>query len=488
MNWIDKSGRIWGLAWALRGTLLAPAALLGCGGDRPVFLQEGQVSVAAEVGDGGSEGNGGAPSGGVSGNGDGDRLGDADHSSGDTPDDENGEVDCPESGPNRVCTKECPCGAGEGVCLNSDQCDDDLVCTPDAEAKLNFPGSSCLPEHCINDVQDAEETSVDCGGGCGCRATYEVVQITGVPSDANFSHLSAMAGDGRAFAGVLERGLRWPYPARIDANGVVKELDGFGAPGNATAISDDGSVLAGDLYCEDPPDCTVQGERPFRWADGDPVAVDSSGSVRAISATGSIMVGDGLDDSSAGHAQAFRVSGSRNIVINEMRYVRAISADGEFIVGSSSSTNAEVLWSATRGVVPLTPPRAWTSFGIDVLNADGSVFAGHANINDESRSFLWRNGTFSDFPQLPGADYDNIRGMSSDGSVVAGSSGTSSLQRAFLWDEVNGMRTVLAEVAARGLELPVDLELSSADFISNDGRTLVGWNDNNTFWRVTLLP
>lgn len=405
--------------------------------------------------------------------------------------------DCPDvTGAERVCTPECPCGTGEGVCESTRDCQDGLVCTSDAMAKLGFPASSCLPAHCTNDEQDEDETSVDCGGGCGCRATYEVVLISGVPGDASFGQLTAMSGDGSAFSGAISRaGDRFspPYPARIDAHGVVTELPGFGVQGTAFGINTDGSVVVGDLWCDDPPDCTTaEFYSPFRWADGGaPTSAFRTGSAIAVSASGAIIAGNQYDATS-GLSLAFRVSANRSIDIPQLSSVLAMSADGEYIAGQSSSTGMGAVWSATLDdLVPLEPPSEWTSWTIESLSDDGSAFAGYAYIGNTPSTFIWKDGSFSNFPMLPGADYTHPYGLSSDGSVAAGLSGTNSLQRAFLWDETNGIRTVLAETVARGLELPVDLELIGVDYMSDDGAILVGWNygvEPPSFWRVTLLP
>jgi uncharacterized membrane protein len=326
--------------------------------------------------------------------------------------------------------------------------------------------------------------------------------ITGVPADASFGQLTAMSGDASAFAGGIARAgsrVSPPFPARIDANGVVTELPGFGASGNARAINADGSVLVGDLLCDDPPTCATQSERPFRWINGqDPEAVYYAGSASVLSTSGTVVAGT-QSDLNTGTRVGFRASSNRFIDIPELDVVTAMSTDGEFIAGRLSElagrapgAEAGALWSSTQGgLIALTPRAEWTSWAIDAMSDDGGVFAGYGYANGSRDSFIWRDGTFSDFPKLPGADYDYINGMSSDGSVIAGLSGTNSLQRAFLWDQANGMRTVLAETVARGLELPLDLELVSVDYLSDDGRTLVGWvyaSDRPSFWRVTLLP
>lgn len=82
---------------------------------------------------------------------------------------------CPTTtGADRTCTSDCPCGTGEGVCTANNQCDSGLSCVSGAGAKFGFPGNdTCLPAHCNNDVQDSGETSIDCGGECGCTVSLE---------------------------------------------------------------------------------------------------------------------------------------------------------------------------------------------------------------------------------------------------------------------------------------------------------------------------
>jgi uncharacterized membrane protein len=381
------------------------------------------------------------------------------------------------------------------VCTNNDQCADGFVCTSDAVAKLGFPASSCLPAHCVNNEQDANETSVDCGGGCGCRATYEIIEITGVPEDARMGGLTAMSGDGSAFAATIVREdgrISPPYPARMDASGVVTELDGLGASGTAFAINADGSVIVGDLWCSDPPDCTSNSIRAFRWTnDAAPVAVFRTGSAMAVSATGTIVAGI-QSDVDLGDI-AFRAS-SQHLNVPQLDSVVGMSADGEYIAGRSSAADVGALWSMTlQGLVALTPPSEWLTWGIHVLSDDGKTFAGAARVDNTNVTvaYIWNDGTFSSFPKLPGADSNQFEAISADGTVLVGMSGAGSVNRAFIWDASKGIRTVLSETVDRGLELPVDLEIGAVDFMSDDGTILVGRISGVSpaaYWRVTLSP
>jgi len=95
---------------------------------------------------------------------------------------------CKPNGSSDRCNSDCPCGNGEGDCDSNDQCTTGLVCGGKL-SQFGFPagGNACVPPHCTNNIWDADETQVDCGGDCGsvgcerpCLAdgTY-VIPITG---------------------------------------------------------------------------------------------------------------------------------------------------------------------------------------------------------------------------------------------------------------------------------------------------------------------
>lgn len=65
-----------------------------------------------------------------------------------------------------------------------------------------------------------------------------------------------------------------------------------------------------------------------------------------------------------------------------------------------------------------------------------------------------------------------------DDARFIGRSDGSSGSDAFIWDATNGMRTVVQELAAKGVELPSGWTLTSAQAISSDGTTIVGAGRN----------
>lgn len=62
------------------------------------------------------------------------------------------------------------CVSGEGDCDSDSQCEGALVCGRDIGPLFSMPAAYdvCVPTHCVNGVQDADETGTDCGGvDCG---------------------------------------------------------------------------------------------------------------------------------------------------------------------------------------------------------------------------------------------------------------------------------------------------------------------------------
>lgn len=62
-----------------------------------------------------------------------------------------------------------PCVLFEGDCDADADCQGSLICAPDVGRRFGKNGNFdyCLADHCTNDVQDGNETDIDCGGDCG---------------------------------------------------------------------------------------------------------------------------------------------------------------------------------------------------------------------------------------------------------------------------------------------------------------------------------
>ena len=181
----------------------------------------------------------------------------------------------------------------------------------------------------------------------------------------------------------------------------------------ARAVSADGSVIVGDAETDD------GHSRAFRWRYEDGGMLDL-GSLRAdnqrwsyayaVSADGSVIVGNA--DTGGGHSRAFRWRddgqgmldlgslGSDNLTWS---YAEAVSADGSVIVGYSATDDHS--YRAFRwmddglGMLDLGSLRADNlghSYAYGV-SADGMTIVGYADTDDNmNRAFIWRGGTMVD--------------------------------------------------------------------------------------------
>jgi uncharacterized membrane protein len=387
---------------------------------------------------------------------------------------------------NRTCSVDCPCAAGEGVCTASTQCSGGATCVSGGGKKFGRSGNTCLAAHCDNDKKDVDETSVDCGGVCGCRATYEVISYKNLPSDANFGSLNSMSGDGSRFAATLDRA-RMGYPAAVAADGTITELQAYGNYGYGLLISADGNVISGEMGCANPPSCTDKTWSQTRWVgSAAPVNFATSGAIRWLSSSGTYVAGqyyDIFDMASYG----MLINGNQLTVIKEFKFTRGISKDGKYIAGELAA-GGYGLWYAPTGAITKINNAAWDRTAISKVNGTAPVMIGEGyTTSDTPVGYRWKGGVFNPLGVLPGAQYSTPTAVSNDGSTVVGTSYDTPL--AFIWTDADKLRTIVTELANRGYEAPSDLLLKYPEFISEDGKTIVGVEivSPPSFWRVVLL-
>ena len=113
------------------------------------------------------------------------------------------------------------------------------------------------------------------------------------------------------------------------------------------------------------------------------------------------------------------------------------------------------------------------------VSADGSVVVGRGNSAQGFEAFRWQNDVMIGLGDLDGGSfYSWAQGVSADGSVVVGHSFSTSHLEAFIWEETSGMRSLQDVLTG---DYGVDLTgwwLRTAQAISDDGRTIVGYGDN----------
>jgi len=362
-------------------------------------------------------------------------------------------------------------------------------CVAGSGKKVGRSGNTCLASHCNNDTKDSTETSVDCGGECGCRATLDVVTLK-LPSGVTGAELKTMSRDGKRLAGNIIKS-RTNYPALFALDGTVTALESYGQAGWVYASTTDGSTVLGGISCNDPPTCSNASQSITTWTGtAAPKVVYTTGTARAMSSTGAAFAGD-FYDTGASQQRGFIKNGNTGTTIADLLGVVGMTPDGKYVAGSLQSGNAQAgLWSAQTQVVTKIGSSSWTTTTINAVNGTDPAVAGYGYISstDSSVGFRWKGGTITELGSLSGGKYVTPSGISIDGSTVIGLTGTNSFQQAFIWTDKDKLRTIVDELVARGLEPAVDLKLTNALFLSDDGKTIVGTELTTppSFWRIVL--
>jgi hypothetical protein len=388
----------------------------------------------------------------------------------------------------RACSVDCPCASTEGVCTNDEQCESGASCVSGSGKKVGRTGNTCLATHCNNDTKDSTETSVDCGGECGCRARLEMIPFKGLATDTAWGALRAMSRDGKVLAGDVIRG-RTSYAAKVAADGTVTELPAYGKWGAIAAASTDGNILIGTIGCANPPTCTDTTGSIGKWmGSASPTVVRTNSTATGASSSGNVVVG-GYYDSGAGQQQAFIISGNSWTSIPELFAAAGVTPDGKYVAGTSLTEKA-LLWEAQTKNITTISPTTWTHTTVNAINGTTPAVVGRGYISatDTIVAFRWKSGTLTELGLLSGGEYTSPAAVTLDGSTVVGLTGTNDFQQAFIWTDQGKLRTILDELVARGLEPPVDLRLINALLISDDGKTIVGSDpgEPRSFWRATL--
>jgi len=264
------------------------------------------------------------------------------------------------------------------------------------------------------------------------------------------------------------------------------DLSGGDYSSIARAVSADGSVIVGDSM-------RANGREAFRWtvATG-MVGLGGNSQASGISDDGSVIIGNvggegfrwTTDDGMIGTGKLSGGSGSSEN--------RGISGDGQVVTGVSSNTRGfreAYRWTETDGLEGL----AGASDG-HAASGDGSVIVGEMNVSGGIEAFRWTQETGKvGLGNLSGGNNQGLAwDVTSDGSIIVGESDSATSlngREAFYWTESEGM-------VGLGYS-DTDSYSSVAYGISDDGLRIVGssgsgeaalWDeDRNIFNLQTLL-
>ncbi|MFZ5891643.1 MAG: hypothetical protein ACOY0T_11370 [Myxococcota bacterium] len=396
----------------------------------------------------------------------------------------------PANGPAQ-CTAQCPCAIGAGQCTNNDGCNTGLVCGANTGAKFGFSGNACVPKHCDDDALNADETSIDCGGECGCTAEFR--RLGFLSSTSPSSTAAAVSADGNIVVGASMdylngaiRPFRW-----IAGTGMTRlsgDLGTIGRRSEGVAVNGDGTIVGGNLANGE-----TLPEEPFVWtlsSGTTKVAVGQWAHLHALSADGRVSVGQVQSNAAGawgpgiptkvgnlgpGPSSAFDASGNGSVVVG-------FATDG-------SGLSRPTVWSASTATFLDGPAASVVAGRANAITPDARVIVGSIdNVSSAGgtpthRAMVWTqdaNGyALRQIDDLVGgADDNEAIDVSADGQVVIGWGTTAAGKEPFIWNRATGTRRLIDELKARGFEWPNAASIGDVAAISADATTIVGTYQN----------
>jgi probable HAF family extracellular repeat protein len=259
---------------------------------------------------------------------------------------------------------------------------------------------------------------------------------------------------------------------------------------SATAVSSDGSVVAGRSTAP----VTLGSTRAFQWSSGTGMTNLGvlSGShdsyAQGVSSDGTVVAGYAdfsrfIGSTQYNYSRAFRwTSDSGMVDIGSLGsdYTRAynVSLNGNVIVGESLKTTGDVhafSWTQSGGMTDLGTLGGFASIAYGT-SPDGSVIVGSSRYNtsnNNTHAFRWTaSGGMQD---LGGGSQSYAYGISADSNIIVGRNDSA----AFIWDSTNGMRSLYSVLSTNGADLTGWANLNYATAISGDGSTVVGYGNYN---------
>jgi probable HAF family extracellular repeat protein len=225
---------------------------------------------------------------------------------------------------------------------------------------------------------------------------------------------------------------------------------------------------------------------------------DVDSTATGVSGDGSVIVGSRTEHRSIGDGgtRAFRWVGGRITMLGDIpggvtrSLAAAVSEDGATVVGYGTSAAGEEAfrWTERTGMASLGDLPGGdnrSEVGGDVgsralgVSADGKFIVGWGTSVNGQEAFRWTaRGGMIPLGDLPGGAFESIaKGVSGNGKTVVGCGTSGAGNEAFIWTEGTGRMVTLSSVlAAKGVSL-TGWKLISADSISVDGRTIVGWGE-----------
>ncbi len=327
------------------------------------------------------------------------------------------------------------------------------------------------------------------GGGSAQQATFQSLGF--LPGYAS-SEATAVSSDGSVVAGTATGAPGNRQAFRWDAGQGLVGL-GFlpgGSTSAATAVSANGAVVVGtaDANSADPPTPSAG----FRWTAGagpqrlDPLPNAYLCAATGVAGDGATVVGTCLQTNST----AFRWTASSGAVAlsrfgggsNQQSTASAISLDGAVIAGAGHPVlTGAVTWAADGSATILGKLPGDDSGTAAAVSRDGSVVVGTStDAAGKSRAFRWTRQTgMVDLGNAPAGVLGSVAAaVSGDGRIIVGWGPTATGDAALIWDADRGLRLLDAALATDyQMHIP-GWKLTRASAISADALTIAGQGTN----------
>lgn len=251
----------------------------------------------------------------------------------------------------------------------------------------------------------------------------------------------------------------------------------------ATAVNDDGTVVVGNSISAD------NAQHAVLWSRG---AITDLGMLNSKATTARAISGDGstvlLNTEDHQDFAIYSNATITGLTGFSKAGQKAFSYDGSVLVGSSSTSHALRVVDGT--VHDLGVPDGFDFSGADFVSRDGTVVVGNlykASVDGILHVFRWQDDVMTDIGTLGEGEDIIAKDISGDASVIVGQAyldAQSTSWTAFYWDQTDGLRRVDDMLTDAGLDLQ-GWTLTSAEGVSNDGGTLMGYGgvgENKGLW------
>jgi len=299
-----------------------------------------------------------------------------------------------------------------------------------------------------------------------------------LPAGVSSATPSAISADGSVVAGTASNGPDDQMGFRWTRQGGAQDLGNLGGSQvDFSALSANGAVVVGSASLPGDPDFPEY--HAFRWVSGVMTDLGTLGGSESraygVSANGAVVVGTAR--TSGGGQRAFRwTSGTGmadlgTLVGGSWSTASAVSADGAVVVGASDKAGfitSAFRWTSGTGMEDISVSIAGLrGSSARFVSTDGAVVAGNLTTSGwDNHAFRWTRDTgMVDLGTLPGDITSTPSGMSADGAVIVGNSTgfVGSAAHAFRWTSGTGM-TNLGTLGGN----------SRANGVSADGLVVVG--------------